>query len=68
MAHRIADGCINCGTCAGECPVPDCIREEPHHFVIDGTRCLDCGLCLPVCPVEAISPPEPRLTLGGSIC
>ncbi len=52
MAYKITDKCINCGACAGECPV-GCIYEGDGRYVIDQDTCISCGTCAGVCPVEA---------------
>lgn len=52
MAYKITDKCINCGACAGACPV-SCIAQAEDKHVIDATKCIDCGTCQGVCPVEA---------------
>ena len=54
MARVISDDCVNCGTCAGECPV-EAISEGDGKHVIDPDACIDCGSCEGVCPVSAIS-------------
>ncbi len=55
MAHVInADDCINCGACAGECPV-SCISENGDHHEINADDCIDCGACAGVCPVSCIT-------------
>ncbi len=55
MAYKISDDCINCGACAGECPV-EAISEGDDKHVIDAEKCLDCGACADVCPVDAPKP------------
>ena len=56
MAYKIDENtCINCGTCAGECPV-DAIAPGDDSYVIDADTCIDCGTCASVCPVDAIDP------------
>ena len=54
MAYVISDACVDCGTCAGECPV-GAISEGDGKYVIDANACLDCGACAGACPTEAIS-------------
>jgi NAD-dependent dihydropyrimidine dehydrogenase PreA subunit len=54
MAYKIGEGCISCGTCAGECPV-DAISEGADSYVIDADTCISCGSCADVCPVGIIS-------------
>lgn len=53
MAYVIGDGCVNCGTCAGECPV-SAISEGDGVHVIDADACIDCGTCASVCPTSCI--------------
>jgi len=55
MAHKISDACVNCGSCAGDCPV-EAISEVDGHHQIDAGKCTDCGACVSSCPTEAISP------------
>jgi ferredoxin len=55
MAYVITDNCINCGSCAGSCPV-DAISEGGAKYEIDASKCVDCGSCAGACPVEAIKP------------
>ena len=51
--HIEEESCINCGSCAEECPV-SCISEGPGHYVIDKNACTECGDCVHICPTEAI--------------
>ena len=52
MAYKISEKCINCGACAGVCPM-SCIAQGDERFVVDPNVCIDCGSCAGVCPVEA---------------
>ena len=52
MAYVINDDCINCGVCAGNCPV-SAIAEGDGKYVIDADACIDCGACAENCPVAA---------------
>ena len=54
MAYKIADSCVACGTCIGECPVEAISAGD--IYVIDPNTCIDCGTCAGVCPSEAIIP------------
>ena len=53
MAYKITDACVNCGTCAGNCPV-EAISEGEDKYVIDPDVCVSCGACAENCPTEAI--------------
>lgn len=55
MAYKIDEKCIDCGMCAGECPV-EAIKPGKGAHVINEKICIDCGSCETVCPVQAISP------------
>ena len=57
MAHFIADTCIACGACVGECPT-GAISEGDPIYVIDPETCIDCGACADACPVDAIFPAD----------
>ena len=54
MAYKIGDGCVSCGSCAGNCPV-DAISAGPTQYEINPELCVDCGACRESCPVDAIS-------------
>jgi NAD-dependent dihydropyrimidine dehydrogenase PreA subunit len=51
--HIEVESCINCGSCAEECPV-SCISEGQGHYVIDKNICTECGECADICTTEAI--------------
>ncbi len=53
MAYRITDKCIQCGTCAANCPA-ESIALENDTYVINQDTCAQCGLCQSNCPAEAI--------------
>lgn len=57
MAYVISEECVNCGTCASECPVGAIAEGEGKHD-INPDECIDCGTCASVCPVSAIAPAE----------
>lgn len=52
MAYKITDKCINCGACAGACPV-SCIAQGDEKCEINKEMCIECGTCAGVCPVGA---------------
>lgn len=54
MAYKISDECIECGACAGSCPV-NAISEGDGKYVIDPDECIECGACADTCPVGAPS-------------
>jgi Pyruvate/2-oxoacid:ferredoxin oxidoreductase delta subunit len=54
MAYKISDACVNCGTCAGECPAEAISEKDGKHW-IDPAKCQDCGVCASSCPTEAIA-------------
>ena len=54
MARKIGEECIQCGSCAGTCPV-GAIKEENGAYVINAEECIDCGACEEGCPVNTIA-------------
>ena len=54
MAYKISDEGIECGACAGSCPV-NAISEGDGKYVIDPDECIECGACADTCPVGAPS-------------
>lgn len=53
MAHVIADTCVACGSCIGECPVE--AISEGDIYKINPDKCIDCGACEAACPTGSIS-------------
>ena len=47
--------CVNCGTCAEECPEEAITIGEDEIPVINTEKCNECGTCAENCPSEAIS-------------
>lgn len=45
------DKCIECGICAGKCPVDAIPVNMPR--TTDGGKCIACGRCIVVCPTGA---------------
>ena len=57
MAYKIlADTCVACGTCQGECPSG--AIKEGDVYSIDPDVCIGCGACADACPTGAIIPEE----------
>lgn len=57
MAYVITDACIDCGSCADQCPM-GAISEGDGKYEIDPNTCIDCGSCADQCPMGAIAPAE----------
>lgn len=49
----VADRCVGCGACAGQCH-GRCISRVGRKMHIDESKCLSCGSCMTVCKQEAI--------------
>lgn len=54
MPRVIADTCVSCGSCEGECPV-GAISQGDSQYNIDADACVDCGACEAACPTSSIS-------------
>ena len=60
MAYKIdKNACVNCGTCAGMCPV-GAIRMVDGKYKIDPSKCVGCGMCANICPMNAIKKAEAK--------
>ena len=57
MAYKINDFCIECGTCAENCP-DGAIEPGDGKYVINPAKCIDCGTCSYSCPVGAAQPED----------
>ena len=57
FAPQPSEDCIECGTCAGVCPVGAISHEKPYR-VIDPLLCIDCYACVKQCPVHGRSMTE----------
>jgi electron transfer flavoprotein alpha subunit len=55
VAEIIADKCIACQLCIGNCPVGAIELSEEGVAQIDPEVCIGCGKCFEVCPVEAVA-------------
>jgi electron transfer flavoprotein alpha subunit len=54
VADIIADQCIACQICIGECPV-GAIELTPEGYArVDPEVCIGCGKCFEACPVNAV--------------
>jgi electron transfer flavoprotein alpha subunit len=54
IAEVIADKCIACQICIGECPVGAIELSRDGVALIDPEVCVGCGKCFESCPVNAI--------------
>jgi len=56
--HPAADeNCVQCGACAGQCPVGAIPLENPSQTLVD--VCINCMRCVQVCPVRSRALPVP---------
>lgn len=75
MATYITEECINCGSCAPECPNEAITEDEgAGRHVIDAAKCTECvgffdaEKCQEVCPSECCLPdPKNEETEGALI-
>jgi len=47
--------CVQCGTCAENCPEEAITLDDSQNPTIDKEKCTECGTCVENCPSEAIS-------------
>jgi len=75
---------VNCGICAGKCPVKaieppkdkkQALDEEdkPEHqtkkvYIADTRKCTGCKECIPTCPVKAISVSYGKVSIDPEKC
>ena len=54
MSYKITENCVNCGACAGACPMAAIIASG-GKYAIDPALCKGCGMCVSFCPMGAIA-------------
>ena len=47
--------CVQCGTCAENCPEEAITLDDNQNPKVDKEKCTECGTCVENCPSEAIS-------------
>lgn len=57
--------CINCDSCAIQCPV-NAIKTNP--FTLDVEKCIGCGKCIEVCPNDALRYPREKEDMQTIFC
>ena len=55
IAHREADTCSECGTCADACPINAIEVDNGDAPEIDDSVCIGCGVCATRCPTGAMT-------------
>lgn len=56
MVPQVSDACVQCGTCARECPAGAIPEDAPN--TVDADKCISCLHCIEVCPMNARTLPE----------
>ena len=55
MPHKIdPKKCINCGSCAINCPNQAIKQDKDGQYKVDPKLCIDCGVCESICQQDAI--------------
>lgn len=65
MVPLVSDACVQCGTCAQECPALAIPEDEPD--TTDPEKCISCLRCIDVCPMAARSLPEQLVAGAGAM-
>jgi Pyruvate/2-oxoacid:ferredoxin oxidoreductase delta subunit len=55
IAHRAADLCSQCGTCAEACPIEAFEVHADAAPEVDTSACIGCGVCATKCPTGAMT-------------
>ncbi|MGN0983254.1 MAG: 4Fe-4S binding protein [Gemmiger sp.] len=50
LVPKVTKACVQCGQCAGHCPVQ---AIDPVTFAADGKKCIGCMRCVKECPHNA---------------